>query len=247
MISFNKEDFFVITGASSGIGQAICVLLNKLGASVIGVSSSEAKLKNSQALCPNPNNFYIEARDLSSNLDSLPSFMMGLKDKYGKLKGLVNCAGIAPNLPLQMIDNDEIDNVFNINYKSAMLLSRGFADRRVHVKGESSILFIASIASFLGDKSQAVYSATKASLIASSRVLANELAPNIRVNCVSPGVIKTEIYHNAKKELDIYPPEERTLLKAGEPEDVANLVVFMLSDKAKWITGANYVIDGGYY
>ena len=144
------------------------------------------------------------------------------------------------------IEEISAKNLFDTNYFAPIFLAKGFADRRVSIKGIASITFIASISALLGDKSQTIYGGSKAALIASAKTISHELAPAVRVNCISPGPVNTPMTTRAIEQHGHYNTLDGLSLGVGEPDDVANLTVFLVSDKARWITGQNYILDGGY-
>lgn len=243
MISFNPEQRFIVTGASSGIGEGVALLLNELGATVIGIGRNVERLEGMKAKCKYPENVFVEQKELMEDIQGLPAYVKFLKDKYGKLSGMAYCAGIGEVSPLQLWDYEKERRFFDVNYFAPLAMAKGIADRRNNVSGQTSCVFIASASALLADKGHCSYAGTKAALVASCRTLAKELtAQRLRVNTVSPTVIRTpmtitEGEEYEKSQIAKYP------LGFGEVSDVANLVAFLLSDKAKWITGQNYVVD----
>ena len=243
MIQFNPEQRFIVTGASSGIGEGVALLLNELGATVIGIGRNVERLEGMKAKCKYPENVFVEQKELMEDIQGLPAYVKFLKDKYGKLSGMAYCAGIGEVSPLQLWDYEKERRFFDVNYFAPLAMAKGIADRRNNVSGQTSCVFIASASALLADKGHCSYAGTKAALVASCRTLAKELtAQRLRVNTVSPTVIRTpmtitEGEEYEKSQIAKYP------LGFGEVSDVANLVAFLLSDKAKWITGQNYVVD----
>jgi NAD(P)-dependent dehydrogenase (short-subunit alcohol dehydrogenase family) len=248
MISFKKEQIFIITGASSGIGKATALLINELGGTIVALGRNLQSLEEVKNLSANKDLFFLEQIDLSENIDNIPNFITNLKNKYGKFNGLVASAGILESLPVQSINYNTILNLFNINVFSNMLLAKAVADKRNNIglldnNNRSSIVFLSSIAGQKYYKSRSVYSATKAALDAFSGTLAKEVAKNgVRVNCVSPSNVNTEMLY---KEGDLYKESQLPLYPFGFAEsiDVANTIVFLLSNKANFITGQKYIID----
>lgn len=240
MISFNKEHFFIVTGASSGIGEGISLLLNELGASVIGIARNKKKLDEMKSKCKYPENMNLENKDLTEDIEKLPEYIKSLKEKYGKFQGLVCCAGVTEIKPLQILDLTEMKKIFDINYFAPIFMAKGFADRRINNGKGSSIVFISSVSALKSDKGHTTYAGSKAALSASAKSIAKELTNSgIRVNSVSPSEIKTPMNDGREERADVYP------FGFGEVDDVANLVIYLLSDKAKWITAQDYVIDCG--
>ena len=247
MIKFDGENILV-TGASDGIGKAICILLNSLGANVIGIARSEDKLKLLKEEMTYKEKFSYVIRDLSVDIDELPNLVSEIVKEYGKLNGLVYAAGKTELLPIKGLTITNLDNIYDINLKSLIMISKGFVDKRNSLDN-SSIVYISSIASILGEKGMISYSISKAAINSLVKTLAVEVASRkVRVNCILPGYIETQMTLKTKSinsnkflnELETMYP-----LGLGEPEDIANIVTFLLSDKSRWITGQNIVVDGG--
>lgn len=245
MITFSADQRFIVTGASSGIGESVALMLNSLGATVIAIGRNLERLEQAKTKAVSSDGFLIEVKDLTENLAELPSYIKELKNKYGKFRGLVCAAGITEIKPLQLVEVEGMKQLFDINYFVPVLLTQGFVDRRNNVGRGSSIVCISSIAAHTSERGKLTYSGAKAALVASMKSISKELAPaGIRVNCVSPGIIATPMILNNEfiKDSIIH----RCPLGYGMPEDIANLIVYLLSDKGKWITGSNYTIDGGF-
>ena len=248
MIKFNGENILV-TGASDGLGKAICLLLNSLGANVIGIARNESKLEQLKKEIEFKEKFHYELEDLSLNIDEIPNVVSMISKKYGKLLGLVHSAGMIEILPLKAITEEKLNQIHNLNFKSAVMLCKGFSDKRNNIGESSSIVLLSSIASLLGYKGLISYSTSKGAISSLVKSLAVELSQNkVRVNSVSPGHINTELFNQNK---ELYNKEFLEELETkypfglGEPEDIANIVTFLLSDKSRWITGQNIVVDGG--
>lgn len=244
MADFNNTDYIIVTGASSGIGKALALKLNEAGASIIAVARSFEKLEKAKNEAVHPENFYIEQKNLTEDVDSLPKFVTDLKNKYGKLRGLASVAGMDKVVTTQLLNKKDIDDVFLINYTAPVMLARGFLDRRNNIGKGANILFIASIAGVYPDRGQIIYASSKAALIAASVAISKETAPRgIRCNCISPAWINTPMFERQKESIGA--STEQYALGIGEPDDVANLGAFLMSEKARWITAANYTMGGG--
>lgn len=245
MISFNKEDKIIVTGASSGIGEGVAMQLNELGATVIAIARNKERLKAMKEKCKYPENTYIEIKDLTEDIDNLPVYVKILKEKYGKFKGLAYCAGVVQVKPLQLLELNDVYKLFDINYFAPVFMMKGFADRRNNIGKGASAVCIASLASQFSSRSMSMYSGSKAALISSMKSIAKECTfSGLRINCVSPSDIKTPMVLNDAAEF-MQDKEKKYPFGYGEVSDVANMIIYLLSDKAKWITGQNYVIDCG--
>ena len=242
-IKFDKEQRFIVTGASSGIGENTALMLNKLGATVIAIGRNKERLQMLVEQSYSPENMFTEQKDLTEDIPSLPQYVKSLKDKYGKFQGLVYCAGIGKVEPLQMIQYPEVIKEFETNYFAPLFLAKGFADRRINNGSGSTCVFVSSIASFCSDKGHVVYAGSKAALSASVKSMAKELAKNgVRMNCVSPSAVNTPMldeHSRSEKQMEKYP------FGIADTDDVSNLIIYLLSDKAKFISAQNYIIDSG--
>lgn len=245
-----ENKVIIVTGASSGIGAQCAIDCSKMGARVVLVARNEERLKQTLEQCEEPSRHMILPLDLSSS-DGLKEAIKDVVAKVGKINGVANCAGMSSVTPLKLVTDELLDQFFRTNVYSAINLSKEVTRISNYDKEHGcSIIFFASIMGLCGEKCKTMYSATKGALIAAARSMACELAKNkVRVNVVSPGAIETPI--NAKlphmadpelrKEL-----EDKHLLGLGECSDIANACIYLLSDAAKWVTGQNIVVDGGY-
>ena len=236
----------VVTGASSGIGRATAILISELGGKVIGVGREESSLKETMGALVGKGHQY-NVFDLA-NGEFIPEMMLGIA-KDGRLDGLVHMAGIHGARPLRVSDVEFVNKLLAINIGSALQLARGFRHKKVRAS-KSSIVFASSVAGMIGESGISTYSATKGAIIALSRSLASELCKEgVRVNCVSPSFVKTEFtkeFFSNLTEDQLSVLEKEHPLGFGEPEDVASLIAFLISDSSGWMTGSNIVIDGGY-
>lgn len=245
-----ENKVIIVTGASSGIGAQCAIDCSKMGAKVVLVARNKERLKQTLEQCEEPSRHMILPLDLSSS-EGLKEAVKDVVAKVGKINGVVNCAGMSSVTPLKLVTDELLDQFFRTNVYSAINLSKEVTRVGNYDKeGGCSIILFASIMGICGEKCKTMYSATKGALIAAARSMACELAKNkVRVNVVSPGAIETPI--NAKlphmadpalrKEL-----EDKHLLGLGECSDISNACIYLLSDAAKWVTGQNFIVDGGY-
>lgn len=246
MISFDKEQKYIVTGASSGIGEGVALLLNELGATVVGIARNEERLNAVKAKCKYPENMHIEIKDLAEDIEGLPQYVKELKNKYGKFSGMAYCAGITDVQPLRMIDVLKMKKVFDIDYFAPIMMAKGFADKRNNIGAGASAVFVSSLAAVASNRAMSVYSGAKAALISSIRSIAKEYASQkIRFNCVSPSDIKTPMQNWMAEIMGDEHVAWTYPMGLGEVDDVANMIIYLLSNKAKWIAAQNYVIDCG--
>ena len=249
-MSFSAEQVILVTGASSGIGESIARTCVDRGATVLAVGRSRERLEAARDATSAPARWTSLVKDLADAPQTLPEWVTGLSRAHGKLWGLVHCAGTAVMDTLRTFDLAQSRDIFDINFNVPLLLSKGMADKRVHHKG-GSIVFLASVSGVFPEKGHLVYGATKAALLAAAKSLSQETAASgLRVNSISPGIVDTPMEkaaeafmgpHYREAQLGLYP------LGFGQPEDVAEMAVFLLSPKARWITGQNFILSGGRY
>lgn len=231
----------LVTGASSGIGRGIAITCSKMGASVIINGRSIAKLQETFSLMEGDRNTIV-AGDLTDKTS-----LMEIVGKLPKLDGIVHCAGVGQRMPCKDLTDNDICQVMDVNFKAPVLLQAEILRQKKINKG-ASVVFIASIASWSPSMGNSMYSASKGAIISYANCLSLELAPRkIRVNCISPAMVWTDLIQNeAVDEKQLKEDEKKYPLKRyGQPEDIANLAVYMLSDASTWMTGSNVKISGG--
>jgi NAD(P)-dependent dehydrogenase (short-subunit alcohol dehydrogenase family) len=248
LVAFTGETCILITGASSGIGAVVALCCNGLGATVIASGRSREKLEAVKKRAARPESFHIEPRDLTVSPDTLPQWVQTLRERYGKFGGLVCAAGKTLTAPFMLYDAAQARELFDLLCHIPLILAQAVADRR-NCLPACSIVFIAAVAAVAPNKGQSVYGAAKAALVCAARGMSKELAPRgIRVNCVSPGLVRTPMLDETVALLgEDFLREEEALypLGLGMPEDVAGAAAFLLSSAGRWITGQNWLLDGG--
>ncbi|MDQ8013469.1 MAG: SDR family oxidoreductase [Flavobacterium nitrogenifigens] len=231
----------LVTGASSGIGFETCRAIVRQGGTFIAVARRVDFLEKLIEECGNQNSFI--AADLSQ-MDDIKAIV----DAIENIDGIVHSAGIVSLAPVKFYSEQLMNEMRSINFDSITYLVNLIFKKKKINKG-SSIVLVSSVAGLFGMKGNGIYAATKGALIAISKVWANEFAVSkTRVNCVSPGMVKTEITSKSIENLSlevIQEDEKKYPLGYGTPEQVADPIVFLLSDASSWITGQNLVLDGG--
>lgn len=242
MISFDKEQRFIVTGATGGIGEATALLLNELGASVIAIGRNAEKLDNLKAKARCPENVFLEQKDLAEDIEGLAAYVKELKNKYGKFQGLAYCAGVPSIMPLRAVDYAEMQKIFAVNYFAPVFMAKGFADKRNNNGWGSSMVFIASRGGVVTDPGMTSYAGSKGALVATMQSVAKELAPmGVRVNCISPALVETAMADETSRQY----AEGKYPMGLGKVEDPASMIVFLLSNRAKWISAQNYLMECG--
>jgi NAD(P)-dependent dehydrogenase (short-subunit alcohol dehydrogenase family) len=236
----------LVTGASSGIGQAIALSAAHMGATVTALGRDQVRLENTltELRAISAINHRIVSADLTQG-EGLETALQALTTPFN---GLVHAAGISRLSPFRQLTLAHLREVQSINVEAPLLLTQGILRRNL-VAPAGSILFISSIAAHIGVPGVGAYSGSKAALIAATRCLAMEVAKRkIRANCLSPSLVVTPLFELAMQTAgkdSMARQEANHPLGFGVPEDVANAAIFMLSDASRWITGTTLVMDGG--
>jgi len=239
----------IITGASSGIGKACAIACSNAGAKVHLIARYEAKLKETVSQLGGTDNTY-HGLDVTDS-DKIEPVIKKIVEQHGKIYGFIHSAGIQKIQPLRSIDKAHYMSVFALNTIAAFDFCRVLIKKAYSGDIGQSFIFISSVMSVAADAGLTSYCASKAALVGGARAMAIELAPkNIRVNCVSPGTVENTAMTEGLMDSISNDEFERIVkqypMGLGDTQDIAKLCVFLLSEDAKWITGQNIVIDGGY-
>lgn len=237
---------FVITGASSGIGKQCALTIAQLGGVPILLGRNQERLEEAaQQISAEALYFSLDITDFQAVEDWVKTH----KESIGNIDGLINAAGISPTLPLRALSTEKMQEAFEVNVIAAINLTKLLC-KPAFMKNGGSIVFISSVMGTVGEMGKGLYGMTKGALIAGVKSLALEYASkNIRFNTISPAVVVTPMSMSSVYSKD---PEALERVKSyhplglGEPEDVANTAIFLLSAASKWITGTNIILDGGY-
>ena len=231
-----------ITGATSDIGKQICHTLDDNGHILLMTDLNEEALKELCLELKQNNEHKYLALDLSKVEESKEIFQHFIGENEIKISNVVYAAGIFTVKPIKTLDYQFIKTNFDIAIFSSIMLTQVLASKKYNGSNLQSIVFLSSISAKMGTKGYVTYGAVKASMIGAMKSMAAELSPRVRVNAVLPGGVKTKATAFLYEMTEANP---RYLLGNGEKNDIANMIEFLLSDKAKWITGQEFVVDGG--
>jgi NAD(P)-dependent dehydrogenase (short-subunit alcohol dehydrogenase family) len=235
----------IVTGAGGGIGKAIAQAFVREDASVVIAGRDGKKLEHAAteigAKC------LAVAADVSRAVD-VQKLVRAAIEKFKRIDILVNNAAVLLPGTAEQLSEEDFDQTFAINVRGLWLLSRAVLPQ-MRAAGGGSIINIGSVLSTLGARNRVAYAASKGAVLAMTRAMAlDHAAENIRVNCICPGIVETEMV--AKFNMDESARRQRLAMhpagRFGRPQDVAGLAVFLASDESAWITGTAQTVDGGY-
>jgi len=239
-----KNKNIIVTGASGGIGNSIVKKLYEVGANVLASGTRIEKLEELKKIF---NNIKILNFDIAQSYKIEEFIDKATNDLGGSLDCVINNAGITQdNLAIRM-SIDEWKKVIDINLTSTFLMSK-FAIKKMLKNKSGKIVNITSVVGHTGNIGQANYTASKAGIIAMSKSLAIEYAKkNININCISPGFIKTAMTDKIDDKFKEAIISKIPSARLGEPDDVANAVLFLASDQSSFINGETLHVNGGMY
>lgn len=236
------KKYTLVTGSSSGIGKEIALQLCATGKKVIFHGTSDDKLRS---LSFDPSNLIWkydlnECHGLSSSLDGF------IKLNGVEVESFVHCAGVDYMSPIKSLNTDINNKIYNINFFSAVEIVKALISKKINNQALKGVVFISSNSSGFGAKGMSMYVSSKSALDGFMKSAAVELAPNVRFNSVLPGAVRTDmtevIFQNddvSYKLLSPYP------MGAGNPSQIGEVVLFLLSESASWVNGQQLVVDGG--
>ncbi len=233
----------LVTGASSGIGRSTAVICSKMGANLIITGRNEERLTETFSMLEEGiHQQYCADLTIPGDMEKLVEFLP-------KLDGIVNNAGIAKPLVLQLTDAEDVNEVMQINALVPIHLTRLILQHKKLNKG-ASLVYISSVngnnCAYIGST---IYAASKSAITGFMKGVALELAPRaIRANCINPGMIESDLLKSGSIGLEELEKDrlKYPLKRYGKPDEVAYAVVYLLSDATQWITGSSLLIDGGY-
>jgi 3-oxoacyl-[acyl-carrier protein] reductase len=241
-----KDKVAIITGASRGIGKAIAVTFAREGAKLVLCATNQALLEQvcseiEQVSSAKPCTFAFDVR----NSKQVEQLVKKTLDTFSRIDMLVNNVGITRDQLIAMMSEEDWDSVLSINLKSAFLFTKAVAKPMIRQRS-GRIINMSSVVGVVGNAGQANYAASKGGLIAFTKSAAKELARrNITVNAIAPGFIETDMVQQLGEKIKREALDSIPLGRLGTPEDVANLSLYLASDRASYITGQVICVDGG--
>lgn len=238
---------YLVTGAASGIGRETGRLLSRLGAEVLLVDKDMSGLEETACLC--------EGRTCLCDVDLTDSRLLKEKvlekvSSFGKLNGFAHVAGRSYVSPLKSVSEKTCMELYRLNTYAGVELSKLFTGKSVYAGEAGSAVFVSSVYGLVGSPANVGYAMTKAAVVGMTKALAMEFAPKrIRFNCVAPGFIHTPMLDanvGAFDEGYVRRLEGLHPLGLGEAADIANAIVYLLSDMSGWVTGTVLNVDGGF-
>ncbi len=240
-----KDKVAIITGASSGIGRATALLFAKKGSKVIAVGRNEKELNALR----DEVELKVQLADVRE-IKQVEKLVTDTADFFGKIDVLVNAAGIILNGSIENTNLDDWDKMMNVNLRSVFYLMQKCVPHLEKTKG--NIVNVSSVAGTRAFPNVLAYCVSKAGIDQLTKCAALDLAPkNIRVNAVNPGVVVTNLHKRGGMEDEKYKEflenskKTHPIGRVGEASEIAELIYYLASKKAAWITGATYAIDGG--
>jgi 3-oxoacyl-[acyl-carrier protein] reductase len=240
-----QDKIILVTGASRGIGRATAIVLAKSGAQVILHGRTEESLTETREVIQKMGLTPFQVIYDITDENAMKQAIMTIKKQFGRLDGLVNNAGVMDEGLLGMVKTETIQNMLNINVTS-VINQMQFASRLMMKNKTSSIVNLSSIIGLQGAEGSSAYSACKAAIVGLTKSAAKEWAQKgIRVNAVAPGFIETNLtshYQGERKEQLLH---NIKMHRFGQAEEVANVILFLLSDLSSYVTGQVIGVDGG--
>ncbi len=242
-----QEKTIIVTGATSGIGKAMAQKFFAEGARIIAVGRNEAALQEISKVGENNSGIVPFEADLAQ-LENVQAIFDYCKQNGWKIDGIAHCAGITLNVPLRVNNIEDTGRLFRINVEALAEICRMAASRR-YVNEGASIVALSSTAALDGGKGIAVYSASKAAVSVLVKAAAKELiGRKIRVNAIAPAMVRTRMYEETIRELPDLKESLQWSQPLGliEPENIAELASYLMSEKARYITGTTVVVGAGF-
>jgi NAD(P)-dependent dehydrogenase (short-subunit alcohol dehydrogenase family) len=238
------HEYTLVTGASSGIGEAVARRISHAGRVILHGRDVE-RLQALRLELQNRDDHLIWRQDFAENAEIGEGLGGVLSSSAAVVSGFIHCAGEFQLRPVTAADPASVLRTFQVNYFSATAIVRVLLKKAVNRGALRAVVFVSSIASRFGAKGYSTYAATKGALDSLSRSLAAELGPTVRVNSILPGGIQTPGTQFLYEAGGVAKLAEGYLLGPGSADDIAAMAEYLISERARWITGQQFVVDGG--
>lgn len=237
--------YTLLTGSTSDIGNSIALSLS-LDYNLLLLGRDKNKLEDLAAKCGNIKIHKFLVIDFSQLDNFRDLFIKFIIEENIEVENIIHCAGIMKVMHLRSVNLLNTHQIFNINLFSILEIISILVNKKYNKESLKNILFISSILARYGSTGHNLYSSSKAALDGLMRAIAVELAPRIRVNSILPGAIKTKMSHDLlSNELILNKLKNEYLLGIGNPIDISSFVKFLISNEASWVTGQEFIVDGG--
>lgn len=239
-----KEKTVIVTGAGQGIGLCIAQAFLRAGANVVIAEHNASLQSQAETFLDAGRRLLFSVTDVSSEM-SVKSMVEAAVQRFGRIDYLIHNAATACNEPIDKLTYDQWNMVLGVNLSGAFLCAK-YCKAQLEVN-RGAIVNIASTRALMSEANTEAYSAVKAGIVGLTHALAVSLGPAVRVNCISPGWIVTDAYQHGRIETKLTEQDhnQHSAGRVGRPEDIAEMVLYLCSEKAGFITGQNYIIDGG--
>ena len=243
-----KNKTLLITGASSGIGKSTAITCSRLGADCILVGQNEERIKETFENLKDGNHCWI-ALDITKYTE-FKSLVEDAVSKIGRISGFIHTAGIEETFPLEAGTPGHYERIYAVNVIAGFELAKYIVKKKNFNADGGSLVFISSVMGSVGSPAKAAYCSSKGAIAGGVKVLALELASRrIRVNSISPAMVNTGTTKAFLAKID--DKEKNRIMRShplgiGKPNDIAYSCAFLISDAARWITGIDLKVNGGY-